>query len=83
MTKKCVDRTEKMTLNEFLGHTVAQGGNWAAMFMSGIRDLSKEDCDFKKIFDSMPENKTYSFIEVLELIEPYVDLSDSKKQKKR
>lgn len=73
--KECIERKGKMSLKEYMGHCVAQGGNWTAMMMSGLRDLSETDCKFKKVFEAMPD-KSYEFQEVMKILEPLVDLSD-------
>ncbi len=46
-----------MSLDDFLGECTACGGNWTAMFMSGIKAVAPE------IYDAMPD-RDYSFDEV-------------------
>ena len=70
---KDMKATKKMSMKEFLSHCYASGGNWTAMLMSGIRNLSEKNNDFKMIYDSMPGDKEYSFADVLELIDPLVE----------
>ena len=68
--------TKKMTLKEFMSNCYAQGGNWAAMLMSGIRNLSEKNEDFKILYDSMLDDKTYSFNELIILLETLVDMEE-------
>lgn len=46
-----------MTLNEFLNHCTACGGNWTAMIMSGIKEVAP------KVYAEMPD-RSYEFDEV-------------------
>lgn len=41
--------THKMPLKEFLNNCTTCGGNWAAMFMSGIKEC------FPELYDSLPD----------------------------
>ena len=47
-----VDRqtTRPMTMDEFMSHCVCCGGNWGAMFLSGIKKL------YPEVYDAVPEN---------------------------
>lgn len=51
----------KMPLNEFLSSCTTYGGNWAAMFMSGIREC------FPELYDSLPD-ATIDGIALMELV---------------
>lgn len=73
---KNIKATKKMPMKEFLSHCYAQGGNWTAMLMSGIRNLSEKNSDFKMIYDSMPDDKEYDFADILELIGPLVETEE-------
>lgn len=73
---KNMKATKKMSMKEFLSHCYAQGGNWTAMLMSGIRNLSEKNSDFKMVYDNMPDDKEYSFVDVLELIDPLVETKE-------
>lgn len=44
-----IDKVE-MTTDEFLGHCFTCGGNWGAMFLSGIKEL------WPQIWDAIPKN---------------------------
>ena len=50
-----------MTLHEFLGYCTTHGGNWTAMFMSGIREVAPD------VFNLMPD-RSYSFDEVVFIV---------------
>ena len=46
-----------MTLDTFMKHCTACGGNWTAMIMTGIKKVAPE------VYDQMPD-RTYEFDEV-------------------
>ena len=46
-----------MTLDTFMNHCTACGGNWTAMIMTGIKEVAPE------VYDQMPD-RTYEFDEV-------------------
>ena len=46
-----------MTLNTFMEHCTAFGGNWTAMLMHGIKKVDPE------VYDQMPD-RDYAFDEV-------------------
>ena len=52
-----VDKIDKveMTFDDFLGYCFARGGNWSAMFLSGIKKL------WPQIWDAIPENMGHHF----------------------
>ena len=52
-----VDKIDKveMTFDDFLGYCFACGGNWSAMFLSGIKKL------WPQIWDAIPENMGHHF----------------------
>lgn len=57
----------KMPIKEFLDHCTACGGNWTQMFMTGIKEC------FPKTWESMLDDKTYSFEDIAIILEPLVD----------
>ena len=46
----CVTEKTPMTFNEFLDHCVCCGGNWGAMFLSGIKAL------YPVVYDAIPDD---------------------------
>lgn len=46
-----------MTLDTFMNHCTACGGNWTAMLMTGIKEVAPE------VYDQMPD-RNYEFDEV-------------------
>lgn len=52
----------KMRLNEFLDSCTTHGGNWAAMFMSGL-----EVC-FPELYASLPDDGTFDGILLMSIV---------------
>lgn len=50
-----------MPFDEFLNHCFMQGGNWAKMLMTGIKNL------FPEYFEEM-EDRTYTFEELCNIL---------------
>ena len=61
-----VDR-EKMMDDFIKNDCVACGGNWTAMIISGIKNR------FCWLYDEMDDNKSYSFIEVCDMVYNAID----------
>ncbi len=76
----CNSTQSKMSRVDFLSHCAAQGGDWTSMLMTGIEDLSKTDCRFKKLWDSMEDGKSYEFVDVWKSLLPIVDLNTKAKK---
>ena len=52
----------KMSLKEFLSNCTTYGGNWAAMFMSGLKVC------FPELYESLPEDGTFDGILLMEIV---------------
>ena len=50
-----------MTLNDFLNHCTVCGGNWTAMFLTGLKEVAPD------IYNAMPD-RNYSFDEVVFIV---------------
>lgn len=63
-----IDRqdTTPMTMDQFLDHCTACGGNWGAMLLTGIKAL------YPEVYDAIPDNMGHfawrCLCEVLELL---------------
>jgi hypothetical protein len=55
------ERDNRMPGSEFMKKCTACGGNWAAMVMSGIRDV------FPEMYATMPD-RDYDFIELCQML---------------
>ena len=47
-------KTTPMTMNEFLSHCTACGGNWGGMLLSGINKL------YPEVYDAIPDEMGYN-----------------------
>ena len=58
-----LNEEEKMSLNEFLSHCTAHGGNWVAMLLSGIKEVNPE------YFATIPADKDIDINEVFKMMQ--------------
>lgn len=54
---------KNISLDDFLNHCVACGGNWGGMLLTGIREL------YPEVYDAVPENMgAYAFTTICNLL---------------
>lgn len=54
---------KKISLDDFLSKCSACGGNWVAMLFSGMKRV------YPEVYEVIPENETFNFFELTELLE--------------
>jgi hypothetical protein len=75
--KACRDaNTTPMSMNEFLSHCTACGGNWSGMLLSGIKALCPEVWD--AIPDDMGHHAWACLCEVIKLLGVYTEEDEEK-----